>query len=83
MKGLNGKVDGRNVEMLRKHYLTLFEKTSEITSENLWNPSEPKLDDKFIRKITENHQNHSRSINIKEIIKETSLFHFPGTSRKT
>ena len=35
MKGLNGKVDVRNVEMFRKHYLTLVEKTSEITSENL------------------------------------------------
>ena len=65
------------VEMFNKHYVNILEKTSRIDPKNLGNPLDPELDQKTIREIVENYQNHPSIIKIKEIVKEKLIFDFP------
>ena len=51
-------------EALNKHYINIVQKTSGISPINLGNPMDPKLDEKTIREIIENYQNHPRIIKI-------------------
>ena len=65
------------VEMFNKHYINIVEETSRIAPKNLGNLLNPKLDEKTIRGIIENYQNHPNTIKIKEIVKEKPIFNFP------
>ena len=52
--------------MFNKHYMNIVEETSGIAPKNLANPLDPKLDEKNIREIIENYQNHPRIIKVSE-----------------
>ena len=75
VKGLHEKVDIRTkdlikdekilVEMFNKHHINIVEKTSGIAPKNLRNLLDPKLDQKAIREIVENYQNHPSIIKTK------------------
>ena len=69
------------VEMFNKHYINIVEKTSGIAPKNLGNPLDQKTDDKTIREIIENYQNHPSIIKIKQSVKENNkVFNFPEAS---
>ena len=52
--------------MFNKHYMNIVDETSVIAIKNLANPLDPKLDEKTIREIIENYQNHPRIIKVSE-----------------
>ena len=56
--------------MSNEQYINITEKTSGIAPKNLGNPLDPKLDEKTIREIIENYQNHPSIIKIKKIVKK-------------
>ena len=63
--------------MSNEQYINITEKTSGIAPKNLGNPLDPKLDEKTIREIIENYQNHPSIIKIKKIVKKKTIFDFP------
>ena len=87
VKGLYEKVDIKTkdlikdekilAEMSNEQYINITEKTSGIAPKNLGNPLDPKLDEKTIREIIENYQNHPSIIKIKKIVKKKTIFDFP------
>ena len=46
--------------------MNIVDETSVIAIKNLANPLDPKLDEKTIREIIENYQNHPRIIKVSE-----------------
>ena len=84
VQGLHEKVDIRTkdlikngkilVEMFNKYYTNIVEKKSGLALKHLGNPLDPKFDEKTIREIIKNYQNHLSIIKIKEIVKEKKHF---------
>ena len=60
--------------MFNKYYTNIVEKKSGLALKHLENPLDPKFDEKTIREIIKNYQNHLSIIKIKEIVKEKKHF---------